>query len=173
MSRPGVTSRGKSGSDVGAGPRRLGLVISVACFALSTAGAIACAVICLLSSVPVAPVPAVIWAPLVIGVFPLGIGVLNRNAQSRWTENRWLTRATAVAWAVALISFVSGFVQLAHGVPEVIHGTYYGDNHGTLTRVSHDTYLRAARAEARMASGVAYLFYVVTADRYAERWLDD
>lgn len=146
-------------------------MISAACFVLSAAGAIACAVICLLSSVPVPPVPRVIWLSLVIGVFPLGIGMLNRNGQ--WTENRWLTRAIAIAFAVALISFLSGFVQLAHGQPEIIHGAYYGYNHGTLTRVSHDTYLWAARAEARMASGVACAFYVCAAGCYGKRWLDD
>ena len=172
VSRPGVTSRDKSGSDAGAGWRWLSLVISAACFVISAAGAIASVVICLLSSVPVPPVPRVIWLSLVIGVFTLGIGTLNRNGQS-WTENRWLTRAMAIAFAVALISFLSGFVQLAHGQPEIIHGAYYGDNHGTLTRVSHDTYLWAARAEARMFSGGASAFYVFAVGRYGKRWLDD
>jgi hypothetical protein len=128
-----------------------------------------------MSYVPVPPVPLVIWAPLVIGVFPsLVVGiVLNRNEESPSTGNRWFTRAAAIALALALVSFISGFVQLGHGVPQFIHGAYYQDSHGTLTRVSHDTYLWAARAEARMAGGVACLFYLVAAGRYAERWLDD
>jgi hypothetical protein len=171
MSRPGVTSRDKSGSDAGEGwRRRLSLVVSVACFTVSAAGAVACFVICLVSSVPVPPVPVVIWASLFGGLFPLNLLGLLWNGRSRLTPNRWLM----AAFALAVICFVSGFVQLsvAHGQPEVIHGAYYTDTHGTLTRVSHDTYLWAARAAARMFSGGACLFYVVAAVSYSDRWLD-
>jgi hypothetical protein len=146
-------------------------VIGVACFAISAAAAIACAVICLLSSVPVPPVPVVIWASLFVGLFPMVLlSRFHRNGLSGLTRNRWLD----AAFIFALICFVSGFVQLgvAGGQPEIIHGAYYVDNHGTLTRVSHDTYLWAARAGARMFSGGACLAYVVAAVGYSDRWLD-
>lgn len=172
MSRSRVTSRDKSGFDTEEGwRRRLSLVISVALFAISTAGAIACVAICLLSSVPVPPVPVVIWASLFVGVFPLTLipVLLHRNGVSQWFENRWLWPA----FALAVICFLSGLVQSAHGQPEIIHGAYYEDSHGTLTRVSHETYLWAARATARMFSGGACLFYVFAAGKYADRWLDD
>jgi hypothetical protein len=169
MSRPGVTSRDKSGSD--AGLWRLGRVLNLAGFVISTAVAIACAVICLLSSVPVPPVPVVIWGSLFGGLFPLTLLTFlsHRNGQSQWTLSLWLK----LALALFLVCFLSGIVQLGHGQPEVIHGAYYQDSHGTLTRVSYDTYLWAARAAARMFSGGACLFYVVAAERYADCWLDD
>jgi hypothetical protein len=157
-----------SNSDSGGWRRRLILAISVAGFVISTAGAIACAVLSLLSSVPVRPVPMAIWAWLFIGVFPSSIVLLNRNGQSQWTGNR----ALKPAFAFAIVCFISGFVQLAHGVPEIIHGAYYQDSHGTLTRVSHGIYLWSLRAEARMAGGAAFLFYVAAAAKYADRLLD-
>lgn len=94
MSRPGVTRRDKSGSDAGEGwGRRLGLVVSATCFAISAAGAIACFVIALASSVPVPPVPVVIWAPLAVGLVPLNLLALAWIGKPGLTMNRWLAAA--------------------------------------------------------------------------------
>jgi hypothetical protein len=166
MSRRAVTSRDKPGSAAGYDWRRLGRVLSLAAFVASTAGAIACAVICLVSSVPVPPVPVAVWASLVGGVIPMNI--LAGLGPDR-TENRWIMPALALF----LVCFVSGIVQLGHGVPEVIHGAYYQDSHGTLTRVSHDTYVWAFRAAARMFGGGGCVGYVFAAGRHADRWRDD
>jgi hypothetical protein len=131
-------------------------------------GVAASAVIVLLSFVPVPPVPDALWGLLFFGAiainFPTVISFQMRARRSRIpsgelrnlliNRNRWIYLVAALA----AVSFIYGTTVL-QGQPEIHHGQYFLDDHGTLIQVSHGTYLRAMAAQQRMFASFAAVFY--------------
>lgn len=133
-------------------------------------GAVACTGIALLSFVPVPPVPDALWGLLFFGAiainFPTVISFKMRTGRSRIPSgevynllirrHRWIYLVVALA----AVSFVYGIISL-RGQPEIQHGQFFLDDHGTLIQVSHATYLRGMAAQQRMFASFAAVFYSV------------
>jgi hypothetical protein len=125
----------------------------------------------LLSFAPVPPVPDAEWLLLFVGAIAINFPtVISFNMRARRgglaagelfnllvNRNRWFYLVVAVA----VVSFLSGVT--IQGQPEIHHGRYFLDDHGTLTQVSHGTYLRAMGAAQRMFASFAAVFYSVAA----------
>jgi len=137
----------------------------------SVIGASACAVVVLCSFLPVVPpLPPGAWLPLFVGifaVFPVPIIASRRSAlrpllgadtQELARRYWWL----GLAGLVTMIAFITSVPSL-QGQPTIVHGGYFLDDHGTLIRVSHDTYLRALAANERFFTGIACSFYAAAA----------
>lgn len=149
--------------DGGSGPwqRRLRLAAVV--------GAAASAAIVLLSFAPVPPVPDGEWLLLFFGAIAINFPtVIAFNMRARQggippgefsnlliNRNRWFYLVVALA----VVSFISGIT--IQGQPEIHHGRYFLDDHGTLTQVSRATYLRATAVAQRMFASFAAVFYSV------------
>ena len=140
-------------------------------FVASVAGASAGAAM-VLSFLPVVPpLPLGAWLALFAGVFlvfPVSIVSARRSGRARpvWRADAaelarrywWL----GLAGIVTMVAFVTSLPGL-QGQPTIVHGAYFLDDHGSLIRVSHDTYIRALAATERWFAGIACALYCLAA----------
>jgi hypothetical protein len=118
-------------------------------------------------------VPAPVWLVAFVGMFPLfGSAVIFIRRQMRVGLGIWMRVLRRLgALSIAAIAVFVGLLVFAlraapssvlPGQPEIVHGQYVLDNHGRLTPVTREEYLRAAEAGQRNFILVGLAFYVVT-----------
>jgi hypothetical protein len=134
--------------------------------------------------------PVAIWMPAFVGVFPgfaaaLGFLIVESPrlrqmtstglvpvAVARLLLTSWRRRSTVDIVTVALpILVVATLVLLVHGThpwddlpgqPDIVNGQYVLNNHGSLTPVSRQEYLRASEGVSEFFLAGAMVFYMVS-----------
>jgi hypothetical protein len=150
----------------------------------SSCGAVACGTVAVLSFIPAVPVaPTTMLVVLFAGIFPAHLRTI--AALNEWSPRRrspigpgtsvparspkpsQLPRSELAErfWWVGLVlffvfvSFFSAMGTLQDGNPTVVHGLYFLDDHGSLTRISYHAYVRAMAAQERIWAAFLCFFY--------------
>lgn len=151
---------------------RVALAVSVAGFLVDTAWALSTFVI----SKPFLP----LWPlfVLLVGIFPIHfrtvIGLIRQSGGSVWRPLRnpslaWLkARVSRSRLVVAAALFVGLWVigvtalwSLRNGGPDMAHGRFFANSHGSLTPISEATFHHLRLAEQRLFSAVPAAFYLL------------
>lgn len=124
------------------------------------------------------PVPALVWLVAFLGSFPVfgsalfvarrdwrgGVGT-GRPALKRpgvVVVGVVVTLAALVVTALVL-TVVAPLPEVPPGQPEIVHGRYVLNNHGNMTPISRQEYLRVLEAGQRVFAAFALLFYLLAA----------
>jgi hypothetical protein len=151
---------------------------------VGSCGAVACGAVAVLSFIPAAPVaPTTVLAVLFVGVFPAHLRTI--AALNEWSGRRrsptgpgtlvparspepsQLPRSelgerfwwVGIVLFFAFVSFFSAMNTLQDGSPTVVHGLYFLDDHGSLTRISYHAYVQAMAAQERIFAAFSCFFY--------------
>lgn len=119
------------------------------------------------------PVPASVWLVAFGGMLPLfALAVIFirrylRVGLSVWRRALRKPGGLAVASLILFVGLLVFAVRAAPsrvlpGQPEIVHGQYVLDDHGRLTPVTREEYLRAAEAGQRNFVLIGLAFYVAT-----------
>jgi hypothetical protein len=124
------------------------------------------------------PVPTVVWLVAFLGLFPV-FGSAVFFANRHWRGRAELARpalkrpglvvVVAIGTLVALmvtalvLTVVAPLPEVPPGQPQIVDGRYVLNNHGTVTSVSRQEYLRALEAGQRGFAALALLFYQLAA----------
>lgn len=150
----------------------------------SSCGAVACGVVAVLSFIAAVPVvPTTVLVVLFVGIFPAHLRTI--AALNEWSARRrspigpgtsvparspkpsQLPRSELAErfWWVGIVaffvfvSFFSAMNTLQDGSPTVVHGSYFLDNHGSLTHISYHAYVQAMAAQERIFAAFSCFFY--------------
>jgi hypothetical protein len=139
------------------------------------------------------PVPTIVWTTAFVGMFPVW-GAALLGSRKRWPRPSAaaadlfaaVKRPTNIAVGILIIlitlvvlvlvlTYVGQSTAMPPGQPEIVDGQHVLNNHGAVTPISREEYLRYSEAGQRGFVGMALLFYLgaalivaMTADRL--RW---
>ena len=113
------------------------------------------------------------WGVFIISGLVIGGGrrrtwseMLTYSEEDRLWRDALPSRVIAlvgVCMVVLLAAMLIGVADMAPGSPEEVDGRYYSNNHGEVTVLTEDEYLRAVGAETRMFATVAGVFLSASA----------
>jgi hypothetical protein len=137
------------------------------------------------------PVPISVWSVAILGCFPV-FGSALFVARRQWrvgagTGGPALKRPNAVVVGVIVtfaalvvtalvLTVVAPLPEVPPGQPQIVDGRYVLNNHGNVTPISRQEYLRALEAGQLGSAGIAPFFYLsaaliigITGERLAAR----
>ena len=128
----------------------------------------------LLSFIPfMPPLPMALVIVCFVGVFPAMssalLGARRRGVPLHGGEFiRGLPPWIGLVAAVAFVSFFTAQAGLP-GPPEIHHGQYYFDNHGSLIPTTLAGYQRGLRGQQRVFTSIPAVFYAVAFSLHRQR----
>jgi hypothetical protein len=124
------------------------------------------------------PVPTIVWITAFVGMFPVW-GAALLGSRKRWSRPSVaaadvfasVRRPTdtvvgimavlvALAVLVLVLTCVGPWTAMPPGQPVIVDGRYVLNNHGDITPISREEYLRYSEAGQRGFVGLALLFYL-------------
>jgi hypothetical protein len=124
------------------------------------------------------PVPTLVWVVAYLGLFPVfctAVVIANRQWRGRAGVARSALKRPGLVVVVAIVTLAALMVtalvltavaplpEVPPGQPQIVDGRHVLNNHGVVTSVSRQEYLRALEADQRGFAAFALFFYLLAA----------